>query len=297
MLADAKFSDFIENFVGQWLELRNLDEAKPAPEKFPQFDEALRQAMKQETQLFFAAVVKEDRSILEFLNADYTYLNERLARHYGIDGVTGTEFRRVPLQTTQRGGLLTMASLLTVSSYPNRTSPVIRGKYLLENFLNAPPPPPPPNVPSLEESAAGMKGSLRQQLEKHRSNAVCASCHNRMDALGFGLENYDAIGAWREKDEGFPIDTSGALPGGRAFQTPAELKSMLQQDKDDFAQCLTEKMLIYALGRGLGKQDRTFIRGITRSMAADKYRFSRMVLEIVKSAPFRMRRGEGGPTS
>ncbi|MBI3208096.1 MAG: DUF1592 domain-containing protein [Candidatus Solibacter usitatus] len=293
MIEDAKFSEFVENFGGQWLELRNLDEVKPAPEKFPAFDNTLRVAMKRETQLYFEHVAKNERSLLDFLDSDYTFLNERLARHYGITGVTGEEFRKVKLETKQRGGVLSHASILTVSSYPNRTSPVIRGKFLLENFLNAPPPPPPPNVPSLEESSKGMTGSLRQQMEKHRSNAMCASCHTRMDALGFGLENYDAIGAWREKDGEFGIDASGALPGGRLFQSPAELRAKMMADRDEFASCVAEKMITYALGRGLEKSDRTFVRQVVRTIAADNYKLSRLILEIVKSAPFQMRRAEG----
>jgi mono/diheme cytochrome c family protein len=297
MLAGSKFSAFVDNFVGQWLELRNLNEVKPAPEKFPTFDNELRAAMKKETQLFFESVVKQDRSILDFIDSDYTFLNERLAKHYGIPGVTGNEFRRVELHTPQRGGLITMASVLTVSSYPTRTSPVIRGKYLLENFLNAPPPPPPPNVPNLEDSGVGITGTLRQQMEKHRANPMCAACHLKMDALGFGLENYDAIGAWRDKDGKFPIDASGALPGGKTFSTPAEFKKILLTNKDDFARCLAEKMLTYALGRGLEKNDRTFVRQIVSRLAADNYRFSRLVLEIVKSPPFQMRRGEAAGKS
>jgi hypothetical protein len=294
MIADARFSGFLENFVGQWLELRNLNEVKPAPEKFPEFDDALRKAMKRETEMYVEWVAREDRRLLEFLDSDYTFLNERLARHYGIEGVTGEQHRRVPLSTSERGGLLTQASLLTVSSYPTRTSPVLRGKFLLENFLNAPPPPPPPNVPNLEESGVGVTGSLRQQLEKHRTNTVCASCHTRMDALGFGLENYDAIGRWRTMDGKFPVDSSGELPGGRVFSSPGELRTILLKDKDDFAQCVTEKMLTYALGRGLETYDRPAIRQIVRSVAASEYRFQRLIVEIVKSAPFQMRRGEGG---
>lgn len=294
MIADQRFAGFVDNFAGQWLELRNLDEVKPAPEKFPTFDNELRQAMKKETQLFFEYVAREDRSIVEFLDSDYTFLNERLARHYSIPGVEGPELRKVQLTTPQRGGILSHASLLTVSSYPTRTSPVIRGKFLLENFLNAPPPPPPPNVPNLEEDAVGSKGTLRQQMEKHRTNAVCASCHTRMDALGFGFENYDAVGAWREKDGMFPVDSSGELPGGRRFSSPAELRSILKNDKDDFAQGMAEKMIIYALGRGLEKGDRPTVRQILRGLREGDYRFTRLILEIVRSAPFQMRRGEGG---
>lgn len=294
MIADEKFRGFVENFLGQWLELRNLDEVKPAPEKFPEFDAALRAAMKKETEMFFEHVARGNRSILDFLNSDYTFLNGRLARHYGIEGVEGSEFREVKLTTPQRGGILTHASLLTVSSYPNRTSPVLRGKFLLENFLNAPPPPPPPNVPTLEEQAASNQGSLRQQMEKHRTNAVCASCHARMDALGFGLENYDAVGKWRGRDGDYPIDPSGELPGGRKFSSPAELKSILLEERNDFAMGLAEKMIIYALGRGLERSDRPQLRQIVRNLAASGYKFKSLVMEIVKSAPFQMRRGEGG---
>ncbi|MBL8231664.1 MAG: DUF1592 domain-containing protein [Bryobacterales bacterium] len=294
MIADAKFAGFVDNFLGQWLELRNLDEVKPAPEKFPEFDTALRAAMKKETQLFFEHVARNDQSILQFLNSDYTFLNARLARHYGISEVEGDDFRMVKLATAQRGGILTHASLLTVSSYPNRTSPVLRGKFLLENFLNAPPPPPPPNVPTLEEQAATNKGSLRQQMEKHRTNAVCASCHSRMDALGFGLENYDAVGKWRDRDGEFSIDSSGELPGQRKFASPAELKSILMEERNDFAMALAEKMIIYALGRGLERNDRPQLRQIVRNLAASGYKFKHLVMEIVKSAPFQMRRGEGG---
>lgn len=292
MIADSKFTSFVENFAGQWLLLRNLDEVKPAPEKFPGFDNLLRAAMKKETLLFFEHVAKADRPLTDFLVSDYTFLNERLARHYGIEGIQGMDFQRVTLNTPQRGGVLTQGSLLTVTSYPTRTSPVQRGKFLMENFLNAPPPPPPPNVPSFEESTKGMTGTLRQQMEKHRANPMCASCHIKMDSLGFGLENYDAIGSWREKDGGATVDSSGALPGGRTFQTPAELKQKLLGDRDDFTECLAEKMIIYALGRGLEKSDKTFVRQIVRNVAGDNYKFSRLIFEIVKSPPFLMRRGE-----
>jgi hypothetical protein len=297
MIRDPKFSSFVDNFAGQWLELRNIDEVKPAAEKFPMFDSELRAAMKKETQLFFESVVREGKSLTTLLDARYTYLNERLARHYGIGGVTGPEFRRVELTTPQRGGVLTHASVLTVSSYPNRTSPVLRGKFVLENFLNAPPPPPPPNVPTLEESSAGITGTLRQQMEKHRANATCAACHLRMDALGFGLENYDAVGAWREQDSGQPIDTSGKLPGGHEFRSPAELKALLAKNPEDFAGCVTEKMMTYALGRGLEKNDRTFVRQIVRSLSAKDYQLQRLFIEIAKSAPFQMRRGEASKKS
>jgi uncharacterized protein DUF1592/uncharacterized protein DUF1588/uncharacterized protein DUF1587/uncharacterized protein DUF1585/uncharacterized protein DUF1595/cytochrome c len=293
MVRDPKAEALAENFAGQWLQLRNLDEAKPDPDRFPNFDDELRKDMKRETELFFEAVVKEDRSILDFLDAKFTYLNDRLADHYGIPGVDGSEFRRVALTGDQRSGILTQASILTVSSYPNRTSPVIRGKWILENILNSPPPPPPPGVPNLDEAAVGNSGSLRQQLEKHRSNAICASCHSRMDPLGFGLENYDAIGAWRTQDGKFPIDSTGTLPNGKSFGKPAELKAILRADKDEFSKGLTEKLMTYALGRGLERFDRPAVQSVNRRLAAEGYRFSALVMGIVESMPFQMRRGEG----
>jgi hypothetical protein len=244
--------------------------------------------MQQETELFFRHVAQEDRSILDFIDGRYTFLNERLARHYGIRGVAGTQFRKVDLTGTGRSGILTQASVLTVSSYGNRTSPVLRGKWILDNFLNAPPPPPPANVPSLDEDAVGSAASLRQQLEQHRKNAVCASCHARMDPLGFGLENYDAVGAWRTRDGKFPIDPSGALPDGRKFDGAAGLKTILRQQKDAFAECLAEKLLTYALGRGVERSDRPAVRQIVARLAEDNYRFSTLVLGIVNSAPFQI---------
>ena len=292
MLLDAKASALVENFAGQWLELRNLDSARPDPERFPDFDEDLRNAMGQETRLFFETVIHEDRSILDFIDGKYTFLNERLAKYYGIPGVTGKEFRRVDLNSDERSGVLTQASVLTVSSYPTRTSPVLRGKWILENFLNDPPPPPPPGVPNLNEAAIGTTASLRQQLEQHRANPACAVCHTRMDPLGLGLENYDAVGRWRTKDGKFAVDATGTLPGGRTFRSPAELKEILKSDRDAFARCLTEKMLTYALGRGLERYDRPAVNLICRRLAAGEYRFSRLVLGIVQSSPFEMRHGE-----
>ena len=213
------------NFAGQWLETRNLDVAEPDPKKFPEWNPELRDAMKDETTMFFDHILRENRSIAEFLDAEYTFLNERLAKFYGIEGVSGPEFRRVELKSMQnadqRGGVLSQASVLTVTSYASRTSPVIRGKYVLSNILGTPPAPPPPDVPNLDEAAVGTSGSMRQQLEKHRENATCASCHSRMDPLGFGLENYDAIGRWRTKDGNFPVDSSGTLPDGRKFASPS----------------------------------------------------------------------------
>ena len=216
MLKDPKSDGLVENFGGQWLQLKNMDVVKPDPERFPEFDESLRQSMRKETELFFANMIREDRSVLDFLDADYTFLNERLARFYGVAGVTGPEFRKVDMSGTQRGGgLLAQSSVLTVSSYATRTSPVLRGKWVLENILNAPPPPPPPNVPALDDTKIGASMTIRQQMEAHRANPVCASCHSRMDPLGFGLENLNAIGAWRDVDGKFPIDPPALCPAVR----------------------------------------------------------------------------------
>jgi mono/diheme cytochrome c family protein len=292
MLADSRSSAFSENFAGQWLETRNLDSVKPDPQKFSEWGDDLRDAMKAETRLFFDAILKENRPLTEFLDAKYTFLNDRLARHYGIEGITGPEFRRVELTSDQRGGILSHASVLTVSSYPTRTSPVIRGKYVLQNILGAPPPPPPPDVPALDEEAVGNKGSMRQQLEKHRANAICASCHSRMDVLGFGLENYNAVGKWRTVDGKFDIDASGTLPSGKSFSTPAEMKVLLKADLPDFTHCLTEKMLTYALGRGLEPYDKRTVNEISAKVAASDYEFQALIYEIVRSAPFQQRRGE-----
>ncbi|HCC55747.1 MAG TPA: hypothetical protein DEQ47_00505 [Solibacterales bacterium] len=293
MMLDKRSERFVENFAGQWLQLRNLDSIKPDPDKFPEFDAELRAAMKTETRMFFEAVLREDRSVLDFLDGRYTFLNERLAKFYGIPGVTGKQFRRVELTTPQRSGVLTQASILTVSSYPTRTSPVIRGKWVLENFLNDPPPPPPPGVPNLDEKAAGTTASLRQQLEKHRASPVCASCHNRMDPLGFGLENYNAIGKWRTQDGNFPVDTSGTLPNGKSFNTPEQLKATLKADSGRFTECLTDKLLTYALGRGLERYDKPTVKSISSRLAKEDYKFSSLILDVVNSMPFQMRRGEG----
>ncbi len=292
MLADPRSAALADNFAGQWLETRNLDSIKPDPQKFPEWGPELRDAMKTETRLFFESLLKENRPLSDFLDARYTFLNERLARHYGIEGVTGPEFRRVDLTTDQRGGVLSHASVLTVSSYPTRTSPVIRGKYVLQNILGAPPPPPPPDVAALDEEAVGTAGSLRQQLEKHRANAICASCHSRMDVLGFGLENYDAIGKWRTMDGKFPVDSSGTLPTGKSFANPAEMRALLNQDIAEFARCLTEKMLIYSLGRGLERYDRRTVSEISRKVEAAGYRFQTLIYEITRSLPYQSRRGE-----
>ena len=292
MLKDDKAVALADNFAGQWLETRNLDQVKPDPKKFPEWSPDLRDAMKTETRLFFQTLLKENRPLTEFLDANYTFLNDRLAAHYGVPGVDGPEFRRVVLTTPERGGILSHASVLTVSSYPTRTSPVIRGKYVLQNFLGAAPPPPPPDVPVLDEASVGSTGSLRQQLEKHRSSPVCASCHSRMDVLGFGLENYDGTGKWRTKDGKFDIDASGTMPGGKSFQTPSEMRTILKDNAPEFSRCLTEKMLTYALGRGLERYDRRAIDDINRKVIGSGYRFETLVLEITHSLPFLERRGE-----
>ncbi len=283
MLASPRASAFVENFAGQWLQLRNLSVVKPDAKLFPMFNGELADDMRKETELFFAAMLKEDRPIPEFLTARFTFLNERLANHYGNTSVKGEAFRRVELDNDQRGGILGQASVLTVSSYPTRTSPVIRGKWVLENVLNQPPPPPPPNVPPLDEKTAANSGTMRQQLEKHRANAVCAGCHARMDPLGFGLENYDAIGRWRNED------ASGVLPNGAKFSTPAELKAILARDKDVLTEALAEKILTYATGRGMEGADRPAIRKLAAQTRDRGYRFSELILGTVESDPFLMR--------
>jgi hypothetical protein len=292
MLADSRSSALASNFAGQWLETRNLSQVKPDPKKFPEWNPALKDAMEQETALFFEAVLKENLSIATFLDAKFTFLNETLAKHYGVQGVDGPEFRRVNLESTQRGGVLTHASVLTVSSYPTRTSPVIRGKYILQNIFGAPPPPPPPDVPLLDEEKIGSTGSLRAQLEQHRQNAMCASCHNRMDSMGFALENYDATGKWRDTDNKFPIDSSGTLPNGKSFKDPAELRTVLASDLQEFGHALTEKMLTYALGRGLERFDRKTVNDLTKKLAANEWRFQTLIYEIAHSLPFQSRRAE-----
>ena len=288
MLQDPQSSALAENFEGQWLQVRALESFKPDKTRFPDFDDYLRMSMRRETQMFFENVIREDRSIVDLLVGKYTFLNERLADFYGIPGVEGPAFRRVDLTGTPRGGVLTQASVLTVTSYPNRTSPVLRGKWILENILNAPP----PGIPALDVTTVGTEASLRQQLEQHRKNPTCASCHARMDPLGFGLENFDAIGAWRASDGKVAIDSSGSLPDGRTFRGPDGLKTILKTDRAAFAQCLTSKLLTYALGRGLEGYDRATVKEISQHNAAADYRFSDLILEIVTSRPFQMRRGD-----
>ena len=293
MLKDPKSEALVDNFASQWLNLRNLEEVSPDPKLFPSFSDPLRKDMQRETEEFFATILREDRSIMEFLSADFTILNARLAKHYGIEGVKGDEFRKVSLKGTPRAGVLTQASILTLTSNPTRTSPVKRGKWIMENLLNEAPPPPPPNVPELEETAETSPGlSLREQLKLHLINETCASCHKLMDPLGLGFENFDAIGKWRDRDGKLPIDASGELPGGKKFQGPLELVEILKQKGPEFRRCLVEKMLTYALGRGLEYYDRCAVDTICANMQKGDDRFSRMVREIVMSPPFLYRRVE-----
>jgi hypothetical protein len=296
MLRDSKAQALVDNFGGQWLQTRRLSGMTPDTKLFPSFDQKLGAAMQQETDLFFATIMREDRSILEFLDANFTFLNEQLAKHYGIEGVEGDQFRKVELSGDRpgmrhRGGIVTMASVLTLTSNPTRTSPVKRGKYVMETLLGTPPPPPPPDVPELEEGGAELKGTLKQRMEQHRSNAACAVCHTRMDAIGFGLENFDAIGAWREKEGPHAIDPSGELSAGRKFNGPSELKRLLKSKPDLFVRCLSDRMLTYALGRGLEDYDECTLERIAQGVAKNDYKFSRLVIEIVKSDAFGKKRG------
>jgi hypothetical protein len=291
MLADSRSQALIENFVGQWLQLRNLATVTPDPTLFPEFDAPLRDSMRRETETFFGHIVREDRSLLELLSADYTFLNERLARHYEVPGVEGDAWRRVDLPSSLRGGLLTQASVLTLTSNPNRTSPVKRGKWILQQVLGTPPPPPPPNVADLDDSqAASDAASLRERLELHRANPECASCHRQMDALGFALENFDAIGRWREREGSFPIDASGELPGGQRFSGATELKAMLVGSAaKKFSRNLIENLLTYALGRSLEVQDYCLVENLRRQLVDTDYRAQALIQGIAESETFQSR--------
>ena len=293
MLADNRAAALIDGFVGQWLYLRNLASVYPTPSEFREFDDNLRQAFQQETELFIDHQLRADRSVLELLSADYTFVNERLARHYGIPDVYGSRFRRVSVEGGRRAGLLGHASLMTVTSYPNRTSPVLRGKFVLENLLGAPPPEPPPNIPALEETDAdGKPRSLREAMVEHRENPACRVCHAPMDPIGFSLENFDAVGTWRTTFADEPIDASGVLPDGSAFDGPTGLRDMLLSRPADFVGTVTEKLMTYALGRGVEYYDMPTVRRIVREAEAVDYRWSAVILGIIKSAPFQMRRSE-----
>jgi hypothetical protein len=276
MLKDPKSDALVENFAGQWLGLRLLDRRKPDPAHFPVVDDELIEAMRRETSLFTRAIMREDRSLLDFIDGPFSFVNGPLARYYGIPGVFGEEFRRVEFDGEQRGGVVTQASVLTLSSYATRTSPVLRGKWVLENLLGTPPSPPPPGTPPLQEANLGTEASLRERLEQHRANASCAVCHNQMDPIGFALENYDAAGAWRDRDGKFPIDSAG----------PKELKQTLESQAGLFAANITEKMLTYALGRGIESADRPAVNQITARLASNGYKFSTLIMEIVNSRQF-----------
>ena len=292
LLKDSRSKALVSNFAAQWLQLRSLRAINPDQDVFPYFEENLREAFRVETELFFESLLREDRSVLELLSANYTFVNERLARHYGIPDVYGSHFRRVELETEERRGLLGKGSILALTSYANRTSPVLRGKWVLENLLGTPPPPPPPNIPDLVESDKDSQAfSMREAMEQHRANPACATCHNVMDPLGFALENFDGIGTWRTTDAGDPIDSSGVLPDGTPFRGPAELQRVLLESKsEEFVATATERLLTYALGRGVESYDAPAIRSIIREAAPKNYRWSSLILGIVKSAPFQMRR-------
>jgi mono/diheme cytochrome c family protein len=290
MLRDSKSRALVDNFASQWLMLRNLKGHIPVPGDFPNFDNELRQAFRQETELFFASIVRDDRSLVDLLNADYTYVNERLARHYGIPAVYGSHFRRVTLTGEERRGLLGQGSILTVTSYPNRTSPVLRGKWILENILGTPPPPPPPDVVAqLAEEEVGETQSVRARMEAHRRNPACASCHRVMDPLGFALENFDGIGEWRVKEPGGAVDPGGQLADGSKVDGPVALRKAILKRPELFVRTVTEKLMTYGLGRGIEYADRPMVRMIASGAAAQDYRFSSVVLGIVRSTPFQMK--------
>ena len=297
MLADPRAEALVTNFAGQWLRLRNVPGTNPNTRLFMDFDETLRRAFRRETELFFGSIMREDRSVLDLLDADYTFVNERLARHYGIPHVYGSRFRRVTLISENRRGLLGHGSILTVTSQANRTSPVVRGKFILDNLLGAPPPPPPPNVPALEDTQ--LSGTLRQRMEQHRTNVVCAACHKVIDPMGFPLENFDAVGAWRTEDAGAPVDAGGSMPDGSTFEGMAGLRTVLRGRASGlFVTILTERLLTYALGRGVEYYDAPALRAITGDAARTQHRFSSLILGIVNSVPFQMRQSDpSGETS
>jgi len=296
MMADPRSKTLVTNFASQWLHLRNLESVTPDMRAFPDFDDNLRQAFRQETELFFESVMREDRSVLDLLRSNYTFLNERLAKHYGIPGIYGSRFRRVELgpdNPHQRGGLLKQGSILTVTSYATRTSPVIRGKWVLDNILGIPPPPPPAAVPALKENVGAVKAlSMRERLAQHRSNPACFGCHQLMDPVGFSLENFDAVGRWRIADEGTKIDSDGGLPDGTRFDGVAGLQKAILNKPELFATTLAEKLLTYSVGRGVEFYDAPAIRKVVRQAQARDYKFSSFILGIASSDPFQMRRSQ-----
>ena len=290
MLADERSRALVNNFAEQWLHLRSLEAISPDMRLYPDFDDNLRQAFREETELFVDSVLREDRSALDLLHANYTFLNERLAKHYGIPNIYGTRFRRVTLDDgSWRGGLLRQGSILTVTSYATRTSPVIRGKWVLDNILGSPPPPPPPNVPALKDNTVDGSLSGRARLSEHRKNAICATCHNMIDPVGLSLEKYDAVGRRRTVEDGKPVDASGGLPDGSQFSDVNGLEAALLKRPDLFAGTLTEKLMTYALGRGVESYDQPAIRAIVSDAKAHEFKISSIILGIVKSQPFQMR--------
>jgi cytochrome c553 len=297
MLADPKAETLARNFGEQWLNLRLMDRKKPDAARFSAVDDELLDAMRQETLLFIDEIVRKDRSILDFIDGRFTYLNGPLARFYGVPGIDGEAFTRVELDGEQRSGIVTHGSVLSISSYATRTSPVIRGKWVLENLLGSAPPPPPDNIPALQEADLGTAASMRQRLEQHRADPSCAACHNSMDPIGFGLENYDAAGAWRTKDGNFDVDSSGTLPDGRSFTGAKGLKQVLMSQSHAFTQNFTEKLLTYALGRGIERSDRALVGQISGKVAQQNYRFSALVSSIVNSPAFQMRSVSSGDTT
>lgn len=291
MLADPRSQSLVDNFMGQWLQLRGLSTHAPDAKKFPQFTDTLRAAMKKELSLFLGEIVRKDRPLTELVDSDYTYVNEELARHYGIDGVKGPEPRRVSLKDHRRGGVITSAAVLMLQSDPERNNIPRRGNYIASSILGTPPPPPPPDIPALEDSrSSGKEQTLRQLLDLHRSKPECFTCHSRIDPLGFSLENFDAIGRWRDTEAGLPVDASGVLPDGKAFAGPVELKQILMSRKDEFTRTLTTNLLIYALGRGLQREDDCVVRAAQDAAAKNGYKFSALVVTVVQSFPFRNRR-------
>jgi hypothetical protein len=290
LLTDERSDALVTNFAGQWLHLRNLESVTPDGRLYPDFDDNLRQAFRRETELFFESIVREDRSVLDLLRADDTFLNERLAKHYGIPHVYGSRFRRVSLdENSKRGGLLRHGSVLTVTSYATRTSPVLRGKWILENLLGSPPSPPPDNIPALEDNSVAANLPVRERLALHRANPACASCHDVIDPIGFSLANYDAVGRWRDMEVDKPVDATGGLPDGRQFTGVAGLEAGLLDRPEIFVGTMTEKLLTYALGRGVEPCDAPAVRKIVRDAKAEDYRFSALIQGIVNSVPFQMR--------
>src|SRR5215210_532419 len=295
MLAEPRSKALVDNFAAQWLFVRNLQSFLPDTQTFPNFDDNLRQAFRQETGLFVESIIREDRNVLDLLTADYTYVNERLARHYAIPNVYGSRFRRVTLPDENRRGLLGQGTVLAVTSYPNRTSPVLRGKWILENVLGTPPPPPPPNVPTLRENGEGGQiSSVRERLEQHRKDPGCATCHRVMDPLGFSLDNFDATGEWRANEAvGIPVDATGQLADGTPVNGPIALRQALLKHPEQFVRTMTEKLLTYGLGRGLEHYDMPIVRAIASDAAKENYRFSSLITGIVRSVPFQMKKASG----